>query len=617
MGAAAVLQVDTPFTEDELFDITFEQQADLMVFWHLNHPMQRLTRYSHNDWRWVTAYIGTLTPTPQTVTAAATAAVTTAGSYHPRTIRYQVTAIDDTTAQESLPQVYYAECDNDLSLSGNYNTVDYSTSLIDNCSTYNIYKGETGGTMGFIGTGTREGHFRDDNISPDYSNAPPSNRNPFDGAGNAPGVGTFYEQRLIAARTLNAPSAFWGSQSAAFFNFNVSRPVQDDDSLSFNLLARRVNAIRHLVPMKSLIALTTDAIFSINGGADGFLSPTRLNITPEGYRGASKVRPVVIGDVIMYNTERGKQIRTLNYQFDRDGYRGNDITVFASHFFRRPGFKIVEMTWCEEPSQVMWAVRSDGKLLALTWLEEQDVWGWSLIETDGVVESCCTVGEGDEDRLYIVVRREIGGLQVRHVERLSSPNWDSLNDAIYMDAARSYHGVAATVISGLDYLEGRTVSILADGSAQIDQVVNNGRITLKKPAQNVTVGLPYESWIRTLPIAGQVASGGSTKGRPQVMGDKPNLSVRKTRGIEVALSKKLDPALEEPTQAQDEAMEFFTLKTRAGEPLSTVPNLYTGQLEFDPGLGDWDENTSALVVRQRYPLPMTILGIQPSLEVGG
>ncbi|WP_204311451.1 hypothetical protein, partial [Stenotrophomonas maltophilia] len=56
-------------------------------------------------------------------------------------------------------------------------------------------------------------------------------------------------------------------------------------------------------------------------------------------------------------------------------------------------------------------------------------------------------------------------------------------------------GFAATTISGLGHLEGKTVSILADGNVAPQAVVSGGSITLDGPSLVVHVGLPITAEI--------------------------------------------------------------------------------------------------------------------------
>ena len=67
-------------------------------------------------------------------------------------------------------------------------------------------------------------------------------------------------------------------------------------------------------------------------------------------------------------------------------------------------------------------------------------------------------------------------------------------------AAVNTWGVSVETISGLDHLEGETVTVLADGGVdKPNKTVSSGSITLAYDYFYVTVGLPYTQLIKTLP----------------------------------------------------------------------------------------------------------------------
>ena len=68
--------------------------------------------------------------------------------------------------------------------------------------------------------------------------------------------------------------------------------------------------------------------------------------------------------------------------------------------------------------------------------------------------------------------------------------------------------VARNTISGLSYIEGKTVSILADGAVHPQRVVSSGSVTLERAASVVHVGLEYNSDLQSLPLALQVEAFG-------------------------------------------------------------------------------------------------------------
>lgn len=604
MGAARVFSLTTPFTVDELAEVGYEQTADVMILTHVNHPPQALRRYGHANWTINDAEFKSLTPAP--VATGATPTVVTVGT--PTTQTYAVTAIDADTGRESLIS-NEVSCNNDLGVDiANFNEIAWSASL--NAATYNVYE-KKNGLWGFIG-GAASLTFKDDNIAPDQSDGPPGDTNPFTGANNYPARVTFHEQRAVFGRTNNKPTTVFGSGASDFFNMNVAQPAKASDAYTFGLVARQVNAIQHLVPLKALLVFTSGVVFSLVG-PDGYLSPTSAKNTPENYRGSSRVRPAIVDQIAFYNTAKGNQVRTIGYEFQIDGYKGNDITVFAPHLFRN--FTMVQMAWADAPTSALWTVRSDGKMPVLTWQAEQDVWGWSLCETQGGVEDVITVTEHGEDVPYFIVRRTIGVNTRRYVERLTTPNWgDDVADAVFMDAARSYVGDPATEFSGARHLAGMAVAVLGDGAVYDDITVSaDGAFTLPEPCSKVHVGLAYEGWVHTLTIVSQVQGIGSTAGRMQTAAQVA-LALIKTRGIEIAPGKKLRKRDLDTSDASASG-PFYPVKFRSDELMDNPPDVFTGDKLTDVSPGDWSEAT--VVIRQRQPLPFTLTGVFPDVEVGG
>lgn len=595
MGAAAIFQTSHVYTDAELAAVRFEQTADVMVFAHLSHPLQRLRRYGNADWRWDDAPVGGSTAGPTSVTVTP---VDGGGSGAiPQTYTYAVTGIDDTTGRETLVTVSNT-VSNDLGIKGNYNAIVWTP--ISGATNYRVYA-ERSGAYGYIGATSGQTIFEDRNILPDYTDAPPQSVNPFADGAN-PGAVTFVESRLALGRTPSAPNAFFLSQTDDIFNFDRSQPSRATDAITASIRARRVNAIQHLVALPGLLALTNDAIFAITAAGEA-ITPETIRAQPQGYQGVGQCRPEAIVDVLFYVTSKGR-VRTLGFTFEADGYRGNDITVFAPHLFS--GFDIQEMAWCEHPSGVLWMKRSDGKLVALTWQAEQQVWGYTACETDGVVESVCSVSESRGDTLYAVVRRTVGETDYRYVERLAYPewideNWDDVEGAVVLDSCQTYEGEPLATFSNMAHLEGRSVVALADGYVIRDLVVTNGAVTLPDASSRVVIGLAYESLIRTLPVVA-VAQNGTTKGRRQAV-SSAIVEVLNTRGAEYGTG----------VDVGDEMTPFLTpdgLQEIYPEPL------YTGL--YDPSAFPSSKWTEALVtIRQRDPLPMVVLSIEPDIVSGG
>lgn len=573
MSVARLHKTASPFNATELADIDYVQAFDVVYFAHLNHDPAKLVRSAHTTWEFSTLTFGPLIEAPTGLLATATVAnddtenaSTDAWAYFPQLRTYVVTAIDDETGQESRASAE-SSATNDLSLKRNYNTLTWAA--VEGADRYRIYAADNEQDFGWIGD-TDQLTFRDDYIIPDLTDAPPQAFNPFAG-GNRPSTVTFFEQRLGWARTALVPNGVYFSRSGDFENMDHSRPTRADDSIVFRIAAQKVNSVHSLVPLEQLLALTGDGVFLITGSNEDYLSanPPPRAIRQSG-RGVSRLKPLIIDETVFFKPAIGSAIRTLGFTFEIDGYRSNDVSIFSPDFFR--DFDILAWTYAEEPLSIIWTARDDGKMPAFTWQQEQQVWGWTLCETDGVVLDLCTVQEQGESRPYLIVSRLIGSTTRIFLERMASPTWDDQKDACHLDCAATFILRAPQQVFSVPHLSGATgVEALADGFVIKGlAVAADGSVDIGYEATSVvTIGLGYECLIETLPLMVQ-GSGGEIANRRQQSGDIV-VQVADTRldGLEAGRRlEKMYPTKARGNEALDEPTELFTgMRTVGTEPV--------------------------------------------------
>jgi len=156
--------------------------------------------------------------------------------------------------------------------------------------------------------------------------------------------------------------------------------------------------------------------------------------------------------------------------------------------------------------------------------------------------------------------------------------------------------VARNVISGISWLEGKTVNILADGAVHPQKTVSSGAVTLDRAASVVHVGLPYNSDLNTLPMALQIEAMG--QGRVKNL-NHVWLRVLESSGIFAGPS----------------ADQLVEAKQRTTEPYGSPPSLKTQDIKImlTP---QWQDN-GQLFVRQTDPLPLTVVALTLEVAMGG
>lgn len=581
-------EVANPYAEADLFDIHYVQSADVMTLTHPNYAPRELRRLGATNWQLQTITFAASVSAPGTPTVTSSGATGIKYTYY-----YVVTAVGADEVSESVASAAGSVGSN-LFETGCTNTISWTA--VPGALRYNVFKLQ-GGIYGYIGQTTGLS-IVDDNIAPDLSKTPPRYETVFNAAGEYPGAVSYFEQRRCFAGTINKPQNIWMTRSATESSMAYSIPVKDEDRISFRVAARESNTIRHIVPLTQLLLLTSSAEWRVTSVNSDAITPTTISVRPQSYVGSSNVQPVIINNTLIYGAARGGHIRELAYNWQASGFITGDLSLRAPHLF--DGMEITDMAYAKAPIPLVWFISSSGKLLGLTYVPEQQIGAWHQHETAGVFESCAVVAEGHEDVLYCVIRREINGDTVRYVERMATRQFATPADAFFVDCGATYDGVPADEISGLDFLEGETVSILTDGAVHPQRVVTGGKITLDYEASKVHIGLPITAEAHTLPIAAQMdrSDGAFGQGRFKNI-NKVWLRVFKSSGVFVG------PSVDRLTEA----------KQRTNEPYGSPPRLKSEEIQvMIPA--NWGAS-GQIVVRQEDPLPLTLVSMTAEVAIGG
>jgi hypothetical protein len=420
-----------------------------------------------------------------------------------------------------------------------------------------------------------------------------------------PGAVSFHEQRLIWANTSTRPQTIWSSASGDYERFEPG--VRDDDAFTYGIASAQVNAIRWLASGATLLVGTMGQEFAASAASAGeALTPTSIRIVPQSGEGSNQAAPARLGSETLFVNRAGRKVMALIYSVDADAYVPVDLLQLAEHLATQTA-TIGAIAWAREPLSTLWAVRSDGALLSLTYRREEQVYAWARHPRDGAVESIAVIPtpDGASDELWCVTRRVVNGATVRHVEYMAQPfEPTDANDKTampYLDAALSYAGAPATVLSGLGHLEGRVVKIIANGALHPERTVTAGAVTLERPATSALVGLGYTSLLKTLRLEG--GAFGTAQGKVKRIA---RLTVRVLNGMggKVGAGGSFAGA----------AVMEDLIRRDAADPMDVSPPLRSG--DFDVALaGDYDSDGQITIV-QDEPLPPDILAVMPRVTVG-
>jgi hypothetical protein len=518
---------------------------------------------------------------------------------------------------------------------------------------FRLYRGR-GDVFGWIGD-TRTHEFVDQGDEPDYTIQPPLGTDPFRRiiGGLAfierpLAIGFFQQRRVFGGGSIiTAPTLIGGvpvggdnigrvdtlffSATNDFYNFDQRLALHvAGEPLIFQLAARRREFIRHLVPLERLVVLTNCSCWTIGGQTGSPLDFDSVDARVCDDVGSGYVQPLIVDGAVLFVRTKGTGARVLVPGSADAPYRGLDVSENARHLFVGKDRQIVDWAYQEDPFGLIWAVRADGTLLSFTFDRERQVTAWARHDTedgDATYESVCTVPEGDEDAVYVVVRRLIKGDSIgqdtevqRTIERFTSrvrrvketdPNptvvavptvvdVDTLFPTdVAVDAAIRYRGVPTLTFTGLDRHAFKEVYVVARGMAVEKGTVDaDGNLTLNLPAlpaanavdQNgqpifvAHIGLAYDCDFESL------AYYGGTTLQPKTVASVC-FELDESRGVKAGQS----------------LTKLTTWRQRAVTDAFGAIGAATTLLET-PVTNAWDK-TARVCLRQELPLPVTVVGI--------
>lgn len=400
-----------------------------------------------------------------------------------------------------------------------------------------------------------------------------------------------HEQRLCFGGTSSQPNTIWCSQIDNFENFKTG--VTASDAVQFTLAASEGNRINWMYSQSQLLIGTSGDEWTI-GSADSAssLSATNVQARRQSSYGSKYMRAALVNDVLLFVQRNGRKVRELVYELNKDGWVAPDLTLLAEHI---TSGEIVEVAYQQQPDAVLWCVRGDGTLIAMTYERDQKVVGWHrhVIADNADVESVATIyGNQTEDEVWMVVKRTVSGQTYRTIERFpllwrkhldeeTAASWRYLDGWSKIDA-----GAAGRTISDLARFNGKTVTVMQDGQAPITRTVASAAITVPAAAAGY-VGLPYTSTLTPMKLDMDLEDG-SSQGRKKRI-HKIIARLYKSRGGEV--------------------------RTNNGEWYALADTLSTGdQKMILAGAFGLDADVT---LRQTQPYPMAVIALQPVWDTFG
>lgn len=286
-------------------------------------------------------------------------------------------------------------------------------------------------------------------------------------ADHHPSCVEFFEERLFWANSNNKPQTLWGSVVGDYQNNRLG--ANDDDAVEYTIAAKGVNPILWLAPQDKMLMGTVGAEWKIGSTSDDEpITAYNVQARRQSTWGSKRIPALLVNDVILFVQRGGTKVRELTYSLEKDGFVAPDLTILAEHIFTS---KIIDMTYQQEPINVLWCVCGNGTLACMTYERNQDVVGWSRMITDGAFRSVAVIPTTEgEDRVWVAVSRKIQGIECCYIEYMKPWKWENVEDCFFVDSGVSYDGGAEKDISALTLTNPVRLTIEGHGFSEDEKI---------------------------------------------------------------------------------------------------------------------------------------------------
>lgn len=293
----------------------------------------------------------------------------------------------------------------------------------------------------------------------------------------------FHEGRLWYGGSQLHPDYIVGSVSDDFDNFDPGNGEGADRAISKRVVGSQVNRVVWMQSQGNQLAIgTTGGEYRIFGANDDILTPTSTVIRPASNRGSADVPPVLVNNKVLYAQRNRQSIYAFAYDLAQNSYLSTNLAILAEDIYDKGS--IQRMAYQQDRDSVLWIARGDGALVGMTYEPEQQVIGHHLHDLGGEVQdvACIQNAEATGDQLWALVKYEINGADRYYIVYMVDqfrPTFDqsratakersrALDDAFFVDCGLSVD--LPLTISSISMANPVVVTSTAHGLSNGDRV---------------------------------------------------------------------------------------------------------------------------------------------------
>jgi hypothetical protein len=383
-----------------------------------------------------------------------------------------------------------------------------------------------------------------------------------------PTLNEFFQGRYALASNENQRTTMWMSQTNNLYNFAIGALATD--AVEYTHRAGVYDKTKWLLE-------NGGALYFANGHAEhslkgsGVEQPIGGDVVPfnraESHNGAARMRPLHVGNSVLFPNWTKHKVLASAYNFDRDAqiaknslFLSRDLAIDVD-VDQTPGLSNHAPAYVQEPLPLIFWRRNDGVLLVQSFNDDPEGGnnGWTTYELDGDIESYCVTRRNGQNVLSLIVNRTIDGATVRYIEEVTrdahlrtESAWTELQTecAIILEKTDS---ADQDTFTGLDHLEGETVQVLLYKTGQATYkvprymgtfTVASGAITLSEVINypcKLEVGKPLVPLVKTMrPAIPEQPTDGHLRQWTKCMLRLQKSSLPVVNGTDMQLNRSMD-----------------------------------------------------------------------------
>jgi len=386
------------------------------------------------------------------------------------------------------------------------------------------------------------------------------------------------------------------------------------------------------------------------------VSATSFSLSRRTTYGSNNTQATLINSAIIFSMRQGRKVREWTYDFNKDDFVAPDLTIFAEHITEggienwayqqqpdnllwlvRSDGQLLGLTYEREQKVYSWHRHTfdngTGKFESVSVLpsiqDEDKVYvqvkttinppAWGTIRFDDTINKDSTINYDQinyisgnyveyNNNCYVCIQDhtagsttpdldsvhwELSSKDIRAIGLLRNREFNGYATSfVGSDVATIYNNPSSATLTGLDYLEGRSVSVVADGVPLANKTVLLGSINIGSTGHTrVVVGLDYTATLAPMYLDIETRSGTSMASKK----DAQSATIRFKDTYQAKVGQ---------TKTTTDAVKF--------NPDITATNLYSEDATV------WMDNGSEFLkliyVINDTPTPCTVLAMVVNVE---